>query len=153
MAKKHPKKPGRKWFDGKEIAHIKKLLEEAYSNALPFTEVVLYCGVSDRSLRRYLKANEGFRLRLQALRNSQNITARGIIAKALKEGDTTMARWWLEHKDEEFKRQGTTKKASVELSKGRDGEIKRINLVLVETRDKAHEFNETRNQHSDNEGI
>lgn len=103
MAKKFPKRAGRKWFDGKDEKEIQRKLEEAYSNVFSGDETLLYAGVSKSSLYRYLTSNPEFRNRLWRLRLSLNIAARKTIVNALPT-NLKVAMWWLEHKDEEFRR-------------------------------------------------
>lgn len=150
MSKRYLKKAGRRWFDGKNITEVKQKLIEAYSNALPMAEVRLYAGVGKSSLSRYLASNPAFRDRLELLRKSPNILARNIIANALKNGDLATAKWWLEHKDEEFKRQSSTKITQMGLSKTEDLEVDKFEIVIVETEEQmAKVLSEKRN--ADNE--
>lgn len=148
-------KRGRPWFNGKDIVEVKKKLEEAYSHALPFTEVLLYCAISESSLLRYLKANEGFRRRLLALKQSQNITARRIIAEALKNNDLQTARWWLEHKDDEFKRTPSTKKVTASVTKNEEGEVDKFIIEVVDTDEKLKNWKDEQNNNNTSlsEGI
>lgn len=152
MAKKGKKnKRGRRWFDGKDTTEVKKKLEEAYSNALPFTEALIYCGISKSSLSRYLASNPAFRERLQQLRRSLNIKARAAIAKALNEGDIAVSRWWLEHKDEDFKRTPSTKKATASVTRNEEGDVDKVELVLIDTPEKKQQFENEKD--TDNNSI
>ncbi len=144
MSKRFPKKVGRKWFDGKSVSEVKQKLMEAYSNGLSMVEVRLYVGIGKSSLSRYLASNPVFRDRLELLRKTQNIVAKNIISQALKNGDIATAKWWLEHKDEEFKRQPTNKMTQVGFSKAGDNEVDKFEIVIIDTGEKFLRFNKER---------
>jgi len=146
-------KGGRQWFDGKEISKVKADLEYAYSRGYTLTETVTYCRISESGLLRYLKANEGFRRRLAGFKKTQNMKSKDVVYDEIQKGDLMTAKWYLEHKDNEFRKVPVTKKGSVEIGKGKDGDIARVKFTLVETEEQANEFNNRRNRNSDNEGI
>jgi len=144
MSKKHHKKVDRKWFDGRDTGKVKEKLVEAYSKGLSLAEARDFAGVSKSCLSRYLRVNQPFRDRLELLRVRLNMKAKCIVADALNNGDLATAKWWLEHRDDEFKRHPSTKTTKLGLSHEREDETRRVELVIVETEEQAKAFKEGR---------
>lgn len=102
MAKKS--KAGRHWFDCKTAEDEKNILsklEDAFMNAFTDKMACLYAGISEASLYRYCEAYPAFRERKELLKDSPNLVAQKTLVGDLT--NTAGARWWAEHRMDEFK--------------------------------------------------
>lgn len=78
-------------------------LEDAFTNSLTDEEACTYAKISSRTLYNYQGRHPDFVQRKEALRLTPNIAARKTIVGQL--GDIATAKWWAEHKMDEFRPQ------------------------------------------------
>lgn len=95
---------GRHWFDCKTAEDEKNILsklEDAFMNAFTDKMACLYAGISEASLYRYCEAHEAFRERKELLKDTPNLVAQKTLVGSLT--NESGARWWAEHRMEDFK--------------------------------------------------
>ena len=78
-------------------------IREAYLMDCGDQEAALYAGISYSALSHYQAANEDFKQEIPILRSALKIRAKMAIKASLDEGDDSVARWYLDRRDSDYK--------------------------------------------------
>jgi len=76
-------------------------LEQAFANGATDIQACFYAGISKQTLYTYQDKHPEFIDRKEALKQNLNLIAKNTIARAIKDGDTQEAKWWLERREKE----------------------------------------------------
>ena len=84
---------------------------EAFNNGYSIAEACQYAGVHRDTYYSWIKKYPGFEEKMNVAKLMINRRAKEIVVKSIIDGNTSNAKWWLEHKDPDFKN-----KSAVELN-------------------------------------
>lgn len=76
-------------------------LEYGFMRGLNDTEACCYAGISRETLYSYIKKNPAFADRKEELKSHPSTKAKLNITEAIANGDTDLAKWWLERKNKQ----------------------------------------------------
>lgn len=111
LGRKHTYKLNKK--TGKKLAWRKPLIDEEktkemeklFALDLPLQVVCSQVGISDQTYYNECNRNPQFLGRMEKAKNLVHVMAGRTIAKAIRDGDVQSSRWYMEHKDERFKKE------------------------------------------------
>lgn len=101
LDKNGKKKAWRKPLINEEIT---KKMEDLFALDLPLQVVCSQVGISDQTYYNECNRNPQFLGRMERAKNLVHVMAGRTVAKAIKDGDVQSSKWYLEHKDERFKK-------------------------------------------------
>ncbi len=76
---------------------------EAFNNGYSITEACQYAGIHRDTYYGWLEKYPDFARKMEEAKLMVNRRAKEIIVKSIADGNTNDAKWWLEHKDPDFK--------------------------------------------------
>ena len=82
-----------------------KKMEELFALDLPLQVVCSQVGISDQTYYNECNRNPQFLGRMEKAKNLVHVMAGRTIAKAIRDGDVQSSKWYMEHKDERFKKE------------------------------------------------
>ena len=80
-------------------------MEELFALDLPLQVVCSQVGISDQTYYNECNRNPQFLGRMEKAKNLVHVMAGRTIAKAIRDGDVQSSKWYMEHKDERFKKE------------------------------------------------
>lgn len=101
-------------------------IREAYLMDCADHEAALFAGISHSALARYKAANDDFRQEIPTLRSAFKVRAKMAIKQSLEEGDDTVARWYLDRRDPDYKAKAEITSKQIDLSSLSEQQLERI---------------------------
>lgn len=99
-----PKRPGP---EKKVTEEVMRDIERAVGWGWSLANACDYADVAERTFYDYQKANPGFRMKLDLIRQRPELAARRTVAERLEEGDLSTSKWFLGRRVPEFNPRAT----------------------------------------------
>lgn len=103
-------------MSAREVKSAKLKLKEAWESGLPDKMVLTYTGLSQETIDEIKRCDPEYARLQDESCQMLNAVARVNIAKAMKEGSTSISKWYLERTDESFQKNTPIAGAAVVVS-------------------------------------